>query len=102
MEPQDAHTQLPEIPEQDPAHDIDARKTWAWLLGSAVGVFVTVAILDVVFTAVAHDQRVRSIELAPTRQRDELREQERDALAAGDGRISIDAAIEKYLKQQQK
>lgn len=100
MDPQAPHTTHTGIPDQDPAHDIDGRKTWTWLLGCTVGVFITVWLLDQVFTHVVQDQRVKVIEQTPTRQLDELRAQEADALSAGEGRIAIDEAIEKYLKKK--
>lgn len=100
MDPQEAHTTHPEIPEQDPAHDIDGRKTWTWLLGCAAGVFVTVWLLDIVFHTVTFNQRVKVIENAPTTQLDQLRKQEAEALSAGQGRISIDQSIEDYLNKR--
>jgi hypothetical protein len=100
MDPQSSHHSHPEIPEQDPAHDIDGKKTWLWLLGCTVGVFVTVWLLALVFNEVIHNQRVQVIELAPTTQRDELQAREAEALAAGEGRIGIDEAIQKYLQRK--
>lgn len=100
MDPQATHHTHPEIPEQDPTHDIDGKKTWTWLLGCTVGVFVTVWLLGHVFDAVVHEQRVKVVEQAPTLDRDRLRAAEDAALAAGEGRISIDQAVEKYLQRK--
>ena len=91
----------PEIPEQDPANDINGKLTWTWLLGATVGVFVTFWLLAVFFNEVTHYQRVRVIELTQTKDLDAIRAREAESLAAGEGRIGINDAIQKYIEKQQ-
>ena len=47
MDPHASNKIHPEIPEQDPANDINGKLTWTWLLGSTVGVFVTFWLLAI-------------------------------------------------------
>ena len=82
----------------DPAHDFDAKTTTRWLVISTVFVFVTIALLMQLFTWVIHNERVRVVEEAPTRQLDELRKLELEELGPGEGRKSLEQAIDDYLK----
>ena len=101
MDPQQAHVSHPDIPEQDPARDIDGKKIWMWLIGSAIGVILSVFLIDQVFHLVTHQQRIKQIEEVPAVQLEALRAEEREALSAGEGRKSVDAAIEAYIRKKQ-
>ena len=91
----------PEIPEQDPTHDINGKLTWTWLIASTIGVFVTFWLLAVFFNEVTHNHRVQVIELTPTKDLDNIRARSAENLAAGEGRIGINDAIQKYIEKQQ-
>ena len=59
--------------------------------------FLTIWFLAQVFQAVTNRQRQLRIEQIPAEQVEALRQQETEALSAGEGRISIDEAIRKYV-----
>lgn len=87
----------PEIPEHDPAHDINGRLTWIWLIGATIGVFVTFWLTYVFYEYLLFAQKQEKIELLPAEQREALTQEEDAALKAGEGRRSIDQAIDSYV-----
>ena len=86
-----------DIPAQDPDHDIDAKKTVAWLVASTVFVFVSVWILHGVFSQVMFQEHRRKVELAPNDQREELRQHEDEALSKGGG---IEQSMREYVEKR--
>ncbi|MEO0478152.1 MAG: hypothetical protein AAF196_01600 [Planctomycetota bacterium] len=93
----DAAQELP--PKNDPTHDVPGKLLATWLVGSVVGVFVTVWLLGIVYDFFLEAQRARDVEQAPTAQRDALTEKEQSYLEAGRGRKSVDDALEAYLNR---
>lgn len=90
----------PEIPAHDPAHDIDGKLTTIWLVGATVFVFITVWLLYFVYTMFLFQESYQKVETAPTTARERLMAEEQRYLDAGDGRISIDDAIRKYVESK--
>ena len=93
----DAASELP--PKHDPAHDVPGKLLAIWLAGSVVGVFGIVWLLGFVYDFFLEAQRSRDVDQSPTVQRDALTEKEQAYLQAGQGRKSIEEALEDYLNR---
>ena len=87
----------PEIPEHDPARDINGRLTWIWLIGATVGVFVTFWLIHVFYEYLLFAQKQQKIEFLPAEQREALTAEEEKALKGEGNQPSIDKAIDDYV-----
>jgi flagellar basal body-associated protein FliL len=85
----------------DPENDIDGKTTIFWLVLSTIVVFASVYLLYVFFAFAIQDERAAKLENpevpAPVQQ---LRAQEAQSLSAGEGRVSIDEAIQKLADRK--
>lgn len=91
----------PAVP-HDPEHDINAPLTVFWLILSTVVVFGSVYLLYVFFSFAIQDERASKIE-NPTsgyQQVQQLRDLESEALGAGEGRRSIQDAMERLADRK--
>jgi hypothetical protein len=85
--------------EHDPAHDVDGKKLTLWLVGCTIGIFGTVFILLILFEQIIEHQRNKVVGLAPTPQRDSLRQAEDADLAGRSGGKNVDQAIKDYVQK---
>ncbi|MCA8955216.1 MAG: hypothetical protein KDC87_04030 [Planctomycetes bacterium] len=86
----------------DPLHDIDGLKTTLGVFGTVLLIVAMIWGMSRMYAQLIRVERHNKIEIAPTIELDEMRKLEAQELAGkrqGHGSISIDDAIQAYLKK---
>ncbi len=92
------HTHNGARPEpHDPEHDIDAKSTAVWVLGSSVVLFISLYFLMPLFDVVMTAERNRKINLVPTEELDAARATENQFLRGG--KKTIEQVMQEMVKK---
>jgi hypothetical protein len=77
--PGQTHEPLP----LDPEHDIDAKSATLWFVGSSVVIFLSLWLLVPIFMRVLDHELKSKIDMAPTTELNDVRDQEAEFLNGG-------------------
>ena len=83
----------------DPAHDIDAKKTVTWLVVWTVALFLGIWLMVQLFYFMVRGERERKVARPVSTELQQLRQREEIELAGLDDYISIEDAMKELLKK---